>query len=755
MENSLINPEGTPPEENAILEEVKLALEDVVKNLESGDKTAHTAMRAVFKKHILYWHGVQKLLQDDVSRQWMTPAGFSRLYTDAKIPDNAMGDRNINVYRAHCESIIAALTTGLPIVKFFPDDADNSEDLNTAKAASKIAELIQLQNEAPILFIYALFLMYNQGLVAVYNYHDQDKKYGVIEREQENGTRIEQIEGPKTCPDCSYPFEDGDLIGDSYQCKGCGQIIPQEEVVAQPYEAEVPNMETVEEPKSAEIIEFFGPLNVKIAPYARTLADSPYLCLEVEVHYSKVREIYPELFEDINPSGENSLYDRGFRADWDNKDLLTVRKFWLRPWALNILEEDREEIRNGLKEKFPDGLCTTFVNEVLVDIDDDILDEHWTINTNPLGERVYPDPLGAPLISIQEIRTEIIDLIVETLEKGIPQTFADPDVLDFEAYEKTPNAVGMVFPAQAKGNNNLDNAFAQLKTANLSDETRYFLSQLEQDAQFVGGAFPSVFGGQLKGGSNTAAEYEMSRAQALQRLSTAWKIVNNLWAKVMEKAVKSYIKNVQDDAKMVKPSGDGFVNIWIRKEELAGKLGGAEPETSEQFPSSWAQQRAMLLELLTLKDPMINQAIYDPENSNTVQRVVGIPGIKVPGEADRDKQLSEIAELIKSQATPVLDPSGAVDEMGQPLPSIDPVTGQPLMASSIPIDPDVDNHDIQAYVCMAWAVSSVGRSTKEINPEGYMNVIAHMKEHRALIPPPPMPVEGTGKETPPKEQVMQ
>lgn len=745
MENSLIQSED--PEEDTILDDVKVALKEVVESLERGDNNAHTEMRAAYKKHILYWHGIQKLLQDDISRQWLTPDGFLKVHQDVKIPDNAMGDRSINVYRAHGESIIAALTTGLPVTKFFPDDADSSEDLNTAKAASKIAELVQLRNEATIKFIYALFLMYNQGLVAAYTYHDKDKKYGVIEREVQTGMANETLPGPATCPDCSYPFEEEDLIEGFYNCKQCGQVIPQDEAVVQDYDTEVPQFETVEDPKSNEVIELFGPLNVKIAPYARTLADSPYLILEVEVHYSKVREIYPELFNEIKPMGDQTLYHRALRADYDNKDLLTVRKVWLRPWALNILEEGKEEIRKELKSKFADGLCVTFVDKDLVDVDDDILDDHWTINANPLGERVYSDPLGAPLISIQEIRTEIVDLIVETLEKGIPQTFADPDVLDFEAYEKTPNAVGMVFPAKAQGNQNLDNAFTQLKTANLSDETRYFLAQLEQDAQFVGGAFPSVFGGILKGGSNTASEYEMSRNQALQRLSTAWKIINNLWIKVIEKAVKSYIKNVQDDEKMVKPQGDSFINVWIKKEELSGKLGGVEAENSEQFPSSWIQQRGMLLEIMGFGNPMLDQALYDPENVNTVNRILAIPGIKIPGADDRDKQLAEIAELLKSGPTPMIDQMTG-------MPVIDPMTGQPVMQSSIPIDMDVDNHGTQAYVCMAWAVSSVGRSTKEINPQGYMNVIAHMKEHRQLIPPPVPEGAETVEDIAPEEEAV-
>lgn len=731
----------TPEDPEGILDEVKQALKTIVDDIEAPDKLAHKEMRSVYRKHELYWHGVQKLLQDAVSRDWLTPEGYLKVHSNADIPDSAMEDRTINIYRAHGESIIAALSTGLPSVKFFPDDADNSDDLNTAKAASKISELIQQRNQAQLKFIRALFLMYNQGVVFAYNYHDSDKKYGVIERTNQIGTKMETLPSPPTCPNCQYPFEEEDLqLDGTYHCQSCDQIIPAEETQTSDYEAEVPQFETVEEAKSCEVVELYGPLNVKIAPYSRDISKTPYLILELEIHYSALREIYPELFNDIDgKAGDSTQYDRPFRTNFENKELHTLRKVWLRPWALNIFEGD-EELRAKLKEEFPDGLCITMIDDIFADVDNDILDEHWTVTESPLCETLHADPLGSTVLPIQEIRTEIVDLIVETLEKGIAQTFADPDVLSFPAYEDSPAKPGMIYPAKARGNNSLESGFAQLKAANLSDETRYFLSQLEQDAQFVGGAFPSVFGGILKGGSNTASEYEMSRNQALQRLSTTWKVINAWWAQIMVKAVKSYIKYVQYDDKMVKAQGDSFVNVWIKTEELAGKIGGAEPETSEQFPLSWVQQRGMLLELMTLQNPYVDQALYDPENVNTINRIIGLPGFKIPGDSDRDKQLAEIAELL--QSAPIMEPM--IDPIMGPI--IDPMTGMPQMmpTPSIPVEPEVDNHEFQAYVCRAWAVSTVGRATKISNPQGYMNVIAHMVAHEQLIPPPPM-VDAEGK----------
>jgi hypothetical protein len=724
----------------------RVALEAIVQDLVAADKDQIKYLRGIYKKHDLFWHGIQKVVQDDISRDWVTPQGFLNSHQNLELDENGIEDRPINIYRAHGESIIAALSTGLPYVRFFPDDADNSADLNTAKASSKIAELVQRQNEAEILFIYALFLMYNQGVVFAYTYHDEDEKYGVITKQVQNGLKTEQIEQP-TCPLCQYPFPEETIPDEmgNLTCESCGQSIPQDEIVPQTLELQTPNMEEVQEPKAQEKIELFGPLNVRVPTFCRKLRDVPYLCLEIEQHVSLLREIYPDFFERIETKNSGELYERWARenSEFQSKDVLTVRKFWLRPYSLNIYGtgQDKKEIIEALKIKYDKGVCVTFIEDMLVDAYDDDLDARWTATESPLDTKIHADPLGAPILPVQEIRTEFVELIVETVEQGIPHTFADPDVLDFDAYKENQNGVGMVHPAKARAGANLGNYFFTLHTATLSAETKEFVASLDADAQFVGGAFPSVFGGMLKGGSQTAAEYEMSRNQALQRLSTSWKVINSWWARVMEKCVRSYIEHVQGDEKIVKTSGDSYINSWIRSSELKGKIGGASSETSEQFPVSWVQKRAMLLELMGMNNPFIMMALQDVENANKANQLL-MPDLKAPGTDDRDKQLAEIAELLTGQPyeEPVIDPMTG-------LPGFDPETGAeipPKLMPSVEIDPEVDNHDVHIQVCKAWAVSISGRAAKVENPEGYANVIAHMMMHDEFLTmtAPPVPVPG-------------
>jgi len=53
----------------------------------------------------------------------------------------------------------------------------------------------------------------------------------------------------------------------------------------------------------------------------------------------------------------------------------------------------------------------------------------------------------------------------------------------------------------------------------------------------------------------------------------------------------------------------------------------------------------------------------------------------------------------------------------------------PPETPSVEIDVDVDNHQIEASICKSWLVSAAGRLAKQENPNGYKNVLLHMKAH--------------------------
>jgi hypothetical protein len=219
----------------------------------------------------------------------------------------------------------------------------------------------------------------------------------------------------------------------------------------------------------------------------------------------------------------------------------------------------------------------------------------------------------------------------------------------------------------------------------------------------------------MEGGGGTAREYEQSRSMALQRLNLCWLNVKMWWADVMSKSVRSFATNMKDDEKYVEKKGNSFINVWIKRAEMQGKVGQVEPDVNEAFPISWSQKRDIIMNLVGMKNEMVDAVIGHPENSGLVASVIGFPELYIPGDDVRSKQLWEISVLIQGQPTPtgIPDPTNP---------------GQEALQPTIPVQ-NWETHEIESETCKAWLMSEVGIDAKMNNPGGYMNVVAHMQMH--------------------------
>ena len=682
----------------------------------------------------LLWAGFTNIWYSEVAHDWRI--GNNSDYID--VDSSAYYDKPINVFRAYLESIIAALGTQIPGIDCAPDDADNALDITTAKAGNKIAELVYKHNNAPLLFLHALYLYCTEGLVAAYNYPKADEKFGTYDENEYEDDEVTIEE--KVCPICktNIPDEqlseqemdeygpDSDDVVSHYEIQQHGALCPQCLVMVDPEIQEkkiiVPRLIGVtRKAKTRQCIEAYGLMNVKLPVYARTIEEAPYLKYSYDVHYSKAIAEFPRVKNKmggnskISPSygGMGDYYDRWMRlpvqyyGDYP-RDTATVNHYWIRPWAYNMLKEEADI--NDLKKRFPDGIKVSYVNTEFGRAENEALDDCWTVTRNPLSDYIHYDPLGLLLTSVQEITNEIVSLVLQTVEHGIPQTFADPSVLDFQAYRDTEAMPGAIYPTKPGAGKNISEGFYEVKTATLSQEVLPFAEKIQEMGQLASGALPSLFGGAQPNSSKTAAQYSMSRAQALQRQQTPWKMFTFWWKDIFGKVIPSYIKTTKTDEKYSKkdPATGDYINVFIRRSELEGTIGDIELEAAEQLPLSWASMKEVLMQMMQGGNPMVMNTLMSPENIPFIKKAIGLNEIIIPGDDDRTKQYEEIRLLVNSEPIPGMD--------GQMAPSVD-------------IDPNVDNNAVQADICRRWAVSDAGRLAKIENPNGYTNVLLHMKRH--------------------------
>lgn len=734
-------------------EEQISALKDVISSFEKEDTAVRERQVRVARQLKMLWENLQYAWYDEVAHDWRIYDPQNTLDTD----DQAYYDKPANIFRAYLESIIAALSVTVPPIKCYPDNADDPMDLLTAKAGDKISQLVFRHNDAPLLWLHALFVYCTEGMVGAYNYTKRDKDYGTYETKKYE--EIEELHEYKICPICGMEIDDrivnqeedefqpddDDIALHNIQFNEGMELCPQCMMMVDPQLQRNPLIITrlvgiTHEPKARQCLEVYGLLNIKVSNWARKQCECPYLFYSYETHYANVLEEYPDLRDDQKSRGNIiggtgggfEPYERWarlspqYRGEYPENNV-TVRKCWLRPAAFNVLDEDRCK---EMKRLFPDGAKVVLVNDEYASSCNESLDDHWTLTYNPLADYVNFDPLGMLLVSLQDITNDLISLILQTIEHGIPQTFVDPSVLNMNQYRQLQATPGSLIPTKTLASNRkVADGFYEVKTATLSAEVLPFANMVQELSQLVSGALPSLFGGALQGGGETASEYSMSRAQALQRLQTSWKIITIWWKNIFGKIIPQYIKDFEDEERDVQRKKDGsFINVVIKKAELEGKLGKVELEANENLPLTWTQTKDLVMQLLQSANPEILQILGSAENLPVIRDAIGLTDFFVPGEDDRTKQYEEINILLNTQ--PIEMPPTPEQEL-MSMETGQPATPQPM--PSVEIDPEMDDHAVEFEICRAWAVSEAGRQAKVENPQGYANVLLHAKQHLMMV----------------------
>lgn len=705
------NPEQTPEMmKEAERELLRPILQILKQKIDDEDKTVRERKLREYRLLNLLWEGFTTLY-------WNEDAGNFHVPETTDLEDNDEIPRNINIYRPYGESIIAALTTIVPGVIFYPDDAENPDDIEAADAYQAIADLIGRHTNSKLLFIKAIMILYNQGTIFGYNYLKADPQFGIYRDSKIEFSQQQYQES--VCPDCGTQMDSPGI------CPGCGQAV--QPVMMESTESVPQIVGYSETPKARTELDLFGPLFVKVPYHARKQDEIGYLRLEFEQSDPMLKATYPEIADKIKGTNDSSSYERWSRLDSvyygdSPRNVSTVSCYWLRPWQYHSLEE-ADKIAT-LTEKFPNGVYFCFVNDQLADWFEEKLDDHWTISFNPLSNFIHSMPLGQPVSVIQDIRNDVVDIQVQTAEYGIPETFASPKTVDFEKYGQEKAKVGMVTPATPIPGKGLADSFYVTTPARLAPEVKELKKDLDQDAQFGIGAYPSVYGGAMIGGSQTAHEYEQSKAQALQRLGLTYYIVSNFWTQLLSRASVEFAQYVKENGsqKFVTRKSGQFLNVWINESSLLGSIGHVEPEYSDQLPMTWAQKKDVLVQLMQFNSPELNAILMHPRNFELMKKAIGITDFYIPGNDSRTKQLKEFYLLV--EAAPIMG------MMGEEMPSVD-------------IDPDVDEDAIEMAVLKSLLISPIGQYVKNTKPDGYRNAVLHYKRHELNFAAKTMKPSGT------------
>jgi len=668
----------------------------IVEKAEKEDLDLRYSLINTCQRNELYFNNIQNIFLDPVARDYKTLATVLDELTKQGVN---LDVKVINVYRAYAESIIAALSVEVPSVEFSPDDAQNPDDIETSEAYSRISQIVQKHNHSALMLIKALTILYNQGVIFGHTTYKSDPSYGVVSTPK----RMEQKEVPVSdlrCPQCGEMYDssvpESVIVEQSLMtCMSCGYSGPPDVIKRLEKVDEV--VEWEDTPKGKSQFDIYGATYVKAPLYARNQDGVGYLILRREDHIAKFRTEYDDPLLEVGKIDDYS-YERWGRLPLEYyggnvKDISTARYAYFRPWYYRTLEdEDRIQL---LLEKYPNGLKATIIGDTIVEKSHVKLDDEWTISFDPRVNFIHAEPAGNCVIPIQDAENDLFNLGIQCIEYGIPETFANPKTLNFKLYSNSSASPGMISPALPPGpDKSISDGFHTIKTATMSNEYTAFETALQNKGQFVSGAMASLFGGTAAAGSKTADEYRQSRAQALQRVQIPWRTVKVFWASLIYKSVRQFADNLLEDEKFTEKKNGSYVNIWIKKSQLTGKVGQVEPDLNEQLPHSWAQKRDFITKLIEMQIPEVGAILMHPNNSEVLKQFAAIPELYFPGENDTHKQYKEFYSMCNGE--------------------------------EVPIDVVIDDHVVHMAVLKNILVSPVGLG---LEPEVYNLCIKHFQDH--------------------------
>lgn len=663
-----------------------------------------------------YWREMQHLNWNWDSQAWdvLGPGGVDHNGRGGDERDSAVM-YTTNIYQRFGKIFLAVITQAVPNLRFEPEDAEDAADIETAKAADNFKKYIQHENDPIKLMTKAAYIAWTDGRMHGWTRWEMDKRTGQP-REKQSLEGVMEVKVP-----CIY----------SEQC------------------------------------------------------DYNYLQYSTEYHVSVIRAKVksrkftdPEYWKKIKGGSTGNgqdTYERTARISVKQGismksaggdmygHICTTQRTWLRPDE--FLEECVEDqYRDTLQELFPTGCYVEFDNGVYTGSREANMDDEWAVENIMEGDGSSRNSQGTCLLSVQERTNDTINTTQDTFEKCQPSRHLDQKMFDLDAIRAQRSAPGQVHGLELGDMQVGDSVAAHVfeeTPAKVDQSQLLYLKEIMSDVpESLTGLSAILFG--TAEGDKSGKALSIQQAAAMGIIGLPFRVMKRLYARMMEQAVRCASRNRKTDINMGIPDEYGQTQtIQVRVGELDGNI-RCYPDTDENYPESWVSKRSTYMTLLQdgNTDPIMRSILANPKNQNFAKKVIGLQELEIPDADSWNKQMVEISLLLEGVPTPPMpQPPQQVPNPLMPhvMETIQPPPTPPQ--SSIPIDPDYDNHAAEFLTVTIWCNSAKGQQAKKNNPEGYMNVRLHGLAHKQALaaqqppPPPPMPAggpKGAAPHEPPK-----
>ena len=211
------DPQAALGPNNELLEQaaprlVNALRELVVKFREEGIVARRHEIRRI-RQARLFWQGLQYAFWNPQDMNWHLP-WEAKIYDDSSLAEMPRYQFVTNLYQAFGLSFVSVISQDVPATRFYPQSTLSEADIETAKAASQVADLIEQNNRVQQLLTSLGFFLWTDGKIGGYvRYVADGQRFGWRDELMLEERWVRMGRDAYVCPNCGAETEVGDDIG--------------------------------------------------------------------------------------------------------------------------------------------------------------------------------------------------------------------------------------------------------------------------------------------------------------------------------------------------------------------------------------------------------------------------------------------------------------------------------------------------------------------------------------------------------------
>lgn len=678
-----------------------------------------------------------------------------------------------NIIQWFERGIVSTIAGEVTAIRFQPANASSDKGNRIAQEASRAhAYLERLNDEVALQQQKASYL----ALDGCYFQYDRavrddrlsgDRKETIFNEEMED----QQVKPNRyLCPDCGMETpQDQMAVQNQTQCFGCGKPVGDADLYPAVH-MQVPVMKPAEEVPQMQVrSSLYNSMHVDADPLADSetgdpIIRTPMLDLSLEVDLGDARAMFPEKWTEFTGGGESAgsgdadvdrmarlrLASQGSSSNWYVRganpsiqtDRPTYSRTWLQPESFNILP--KQEDAKKLQGCFPQGCLLFSWNGNFLGAQPKQLTKQWSWAGTRRGLGLYPPAMLDPAIDFQDRLNDAGNTESEYYDRmAVPGVAYDAKAINGKGLSGKYWATGTWFPVSVKPKEGrtLQSVLWQPQF-HMDKGIETFQQRLITMAQMVVSVPPQLFG-QGQQHVDTAKGQDQMLGSAKSNLGLVWTQMRGQSARAAINRIRCLAENATDEVfDVIKGDDSRFENEPIDVDALKNEI-DAYPDSEQGFPEAMEAMRDRWQKLLEQgqANPLVLEMLQPMKNRRIVARAIFGQDIEIPDENGRIKVLKDIARLMQ----------------GIPSQQPDPITGQPVMISSVIPDKNIDDLSLTQQVVKEYVTENYWQ-LKDQQPDQFQNVLAYLrlaaqfeKEQQMAAAPPPPPGGPPGKPAPPQQ----